>query len=298
MRDRDAHQRPPRRRIRDQRRIVDRRAADLADVLRADHDFRSAGAPEGEPAAGQRPTSTGGGRHAGAGGGPIRAFLRRQQPGSRYRRGCAEEGDPRDCGRGSRPPGAVARRWHDAAPVGGHRHGRAGPTRLLASVHRHHAAIGNPRAVSAATREVSAWTTYRRLLRYLLPYKWVALAAVLGMIGDAGAMSLFARVIKPMLDSLFVTRDPDVIFWMPIIIVLIFLVRCFAVYIENYGTAYIGRGVVQRIRHEVFRHYLKLSAGFFDRESSGHQVARITYTSEQVASACTDAVKTTITDGL
>jgi subfamily B ATP-binding cassette protein MsbA len=152
--------------------------------------------------------------------------------------------------------------------------------------------------VSDATREVSAWTTYRRLLRYLLPYKWVALAAVLGMIGDAGAMSLFARVIKPMLDSLFVTRDPDVIFWMPIIIVLIFLVRCFAVYIENYGTAYIGRGVVQRIRHEVFRHYLKLSAGFFDRESSGHQVARITYTSEQVASACTDAVKTTITDGL
>ncbi|MGH8165356.1 MAG: ABC transporter transmembrane domain-containing protein, partial [Rhodanobacteraceae bacterium] len=55
---------------------------------------------------------------------------------------------------------------------------------------------------------------------------------------------------------------------------------------------------VQRIRHQVFRHYLRLSTGFFDREASGHQIARITYTSEQVASACTDAVKVTVVDSL
>lgn len=152
--------------------------------------------------------------------------------------------------------------------------------------------------MSDAAIEVSSWATYRRLLGYLRAYKWIALAAVIGMIVDAGAMSLFARVIKPLLDSLFVVRDPRVIFWMPFIIVSIFLVRSFAVYVENYGTAYIGRGVVQRVRHQVFQHYLRLSTRFYDNESSGHQVARITYTSEQVASACTDAVKTTITDSL
>jgi len=152
--------------------------------------------------------------------------------------------------------------------------------------------------VSAATSEVSAWATYRRLLGYLKPYKWVALGAVLGMVVDAGALALFTRLIKPMLDSLFVLHDSFWIFWMPTIIVCIFLMRTLAVYAENYGTAYIGRGVVQRMREEVFRHYLKLSSGFFDRESSGHQIARITYTSEQVASACTDAVKITVTDSL
>lgn len=146
--------------------------------------------------------------------------------------------------------------------------------------------------------ETSAWATYRRLLGYLRSYKWVATAALLGMVVDAGAMSLFARVVKPMLDSLFVVRDPMVIFWMPFIIVAIFLLRSLATYVEDYGTAYIGRGVVQRIRHQVFQHYLRLSAGFFDSGSSGHQVARITYTSEQVASACTDAVKVTVVDTL
>ena len=152
--------------------------------------------------------------------------------------------------------------------------------------------------MSAATPEVSAWTTYRRLLGYLKPYKWVAMGALLGMVADAGALALFTRLIKPMLDSLFVLHDSFWIFWMPAIIVCIFLVRTLAVYAENYGTAYIGRGVVQRMREDVFRHYLRLSSGFFDRESSGHQIARITYTSEQVASACTDAVKITVTDSL
>ncbi|MGN6313559.1 MAG: lipid A export permease/ATP-binding protein MsbA [Rhodanobacteraceae bacterium] len=152
--------------------------------------------------------------------------------------------------------------------------------------------------MSVASREVSAWTTYRRLLGYLKPYKWVGLGAVLGMVVDAGALTLFTRLIKPMLDSLFVLHDSFWIFWMPTIIVCIFLVRTLAVYAENYGTAYIGRGVVQRMREDVFRHYLKLSSGFFDRESSGHQIARITYTSEQVAAACTDAVKITVTDSL
>ena len=48
---------------------------------------------------------------------------------------------------------------------------------------------------------------------------------VAGMVTDAGCMTVFARVIKPMLDDLFIARDAGVIFWMPIVIVTIFLVR-------------------------------------------------------------------------
>lgn len=152
--------------------------------------------------------------------------------------------------------------------------------------------------MSPATSDVPVWRTYTRLLRYLLPYKWVGAIALLGMIVDAGALGLFTWLIKPLLDKLFVVRDPVMIFWMPAIIVAIFLVRTFAVYAENYGTAYVGRGVVQAIREQVFRQYLKLPASFYDAEPSGHQIARITYTAEQVASACTDSLKIAITDAL
>ncbi|MEP7043635.1 MAG: lipid A export permease/ATP-binding protein MsbA [Dokdonella sp.] len=137
-----------------------------------------------------------------------------------------------------------------------------------------------------------------RLLGYTRPYWGVALLAVIGMIIDAGGLSLFAKSIEPMINELFIERDRFWIFWMPIIVVTIFLVRSVGMYVSDYGTAYIGRSVVQRLRQEVFDHYLRLPSRYYDRESSGHQIARITYTSEQVAQATTDAVKVAVVDGL
>ena len=144
----------------------------------------------------------------------------------------------------------------------------------------------------------SGLALYARLLGYARRYWLVALVTVVAMIVDAGCMGLFANTIKPMLDKLFVARDPATIFWMPLFIVAIFLARSFAIYATDYGTAYIGRGVVQRLRQQVFDQYLRLPTSFFAVEPSGHQIARITYTAEQVAQASTDSVKIAIVDGL
>ncbi|MES2405474.1 MAG: lipid A export permease/ATP-binding protein MsbA [Pseudomonadota bacterium] len=141
-------------------------------------------------------------------------------------------------------------------------------------------------------------TTYRRLLGLLRPYRWVVLITILAMVADAVCMTLFAKEVKPLVDKLFVNRDPNMIFWMPIIIVSIFFVRSIAVYIESYGSAYVGRSVVQDMRRRIFDKYLRMPTTFFDRESSGQQISRITYTSEQVAQATTDSAKIAIVDGL
>ena len=148
------------------------------------------------------------------------------------------------------------------------------------------------------TEPASDATTYPRLLGLLGPYKAVVAITIVAMAVDALCMVLFAKEIKPLIDKLFVVRDPHVIFWMPIIIVGIFFVRSIAVYAESYGSAYVGRGVVQDMRRRIFDKYLHMPASFFDRESSGQQISRITYTSEQVAQATTDSAKIAIVDGL
>ncbi|MBU6417176.1 MAG: lipid A export permease/ATP-binding protein MsbA [Xanthomonadaceae bacterium] len=149
-----------------------------------------------------------------------------------------------------------------------------------------------------AVGEVSDATTYRRLLALLSPFRWVVVVTILAMVADAVCMTLFAKEVKPLVDKLFVSRDPHMIFWMPIIIVSIFFVRSIAVYIESYGSAYVGRSVVQDMRRRIFDKYLRMPTTFFDRESSGQQISRITYTSEQVAQATTDSAKIAIVDGL
>lgn len=143
----------------------------------------------------------------------------------------------------------------------------------------------------------ASWRVYRRLLGYTRRYWAVGLIALVGMGVDAGGLAGFTGLLKPMIDDLFVRKDAFLIFWMPIWIIGIFLVRSCGTFVSNYGISYIGRHVVQAMQRDVFAAYLKLPAAFFGNEPSGQQISRITYTSEQVASASTDALKVAVTDG-
>jgi len=144
----------------------------------------------------------------------------------------------------------------------------------------------------------SGWTTYRRLLTYSARYWPLAIIAAIGMIFDAACGSAFTLIIKPMLDELFVRRDPDTIRWMPVIIIALFFVRGVATFTADFSMARIARGVVRTLRDQVFRKYLTLPAAYFVREPSSTQIARMTYTVEQVANASTDALKIIVLDGL
>ena len=139
---------------------------------------------------------------------------------------------------------------------------------------------------------------YKRLLGYSARYWPVAIVAIISMAVDGGALAVFTNKLRPIIDQLFAQKDPYLIFWMPIWIILIFLVRGIATFFSSYGIAYIGRNVVQSMQRDVFAAYLRLPAAFFGGEHSGHQISRITYTSEQIAGASTDALKVTVTEGV
>ena len=140
--------------------------------------------------------------------------------------------------------------------------------------------------------------TYRRLLGYARPYWLTWGMAFMGMVFDAAAAGMFAWLIKPMLDDLFVARDPDSIFWMPIVLIALFLLRGIATYASDFGMARIGRSVVRDLRDAIFLKYQHLPAAYFDREPAGQVVSRVIYGAEQVAQATSDAVRSMIVDSL
>ena len=140
--------------------------------------------------------------------------------------------------------------------------------------------------------------TYRRLLGFVRPYWPFWVLAIVGMVFDAAASGAFVKLIEPMLDDLFVSRDPDVILWMPIVLVGLFVLRGIATFAGDYGMARIGRSVVRDLRNLVFGKYQRLPAAYFDREPGGQVVSRVIYGAEQVAQASSDAIKTMVVDGL
>ena len=155
--------------------------------------------------------------------------------------------------------------------------------------------------MSSAKKKIDwrqTWRVYRRLLGYLRPYRWVGVGTMLGMAGDAAGLTLFVYLIRPMIDRLFVDKDPKAIFWLPIYILGIAVVRGVASYFGDYGMGLLARSVVKDIRKDVFASYLRVPMPFFTQEASGHQISRITYTSDQVAKASTTAFKSMVQDGL
>ncbi|GLQ45491.1 lipid A export ATP-binding/permease protein MsbA [Dyella lipolytica] len=152
-------------------------------------------------------------------------------------------------------------------------------------------------------KKVAVWgpeslQVYKRLLGYSGRYWLVAVISVIGMAVDGGGLAIFTQQLRPIIDKLFAQKDPYLIFWMPIWIILIFVVRGVGTFASGYGISYIGRNVVNSIQRDVFAAYLRLPAAFFGKEHSGHQISRITYTSEQVAAAATDSVKVGVTEGV
>jgi subfamily B ATP-binding cassette protein MsbA len=157
--------------------------------------------------------------------------------------------------------------------------------------------------MSEGKKKVALWDSesrqvYKRLLRYSGRYWPVLLISIIGFVVDGGGLALFTRQLQPIMDNLLTKKDQYLIFWMPIWIVAIFLVRGIAIFVSNYGMGYVGRNVVQTMQRDVFDSYLRLPASYFGNEHSGHQVSRITFTSEQIAGASTDALKVAVTEGV
>lgn len=144
----------------------------------------------------------------------------------------------------------------------------------------------------------NASATYRRLLSYVKPYKRQFAFAILGMIGFAATESGFAALMKPLLDGSFVQQDNQAIVWVPVLIIVIFIVRGVAGFASTYYMSWIGWSVIKQLRKEVFAKYLSLPTQFYDNASSGELISRITFNSQRVAQAASSTLTVMVRDSL
>ncbi|MCY4051781.1 MAG: lipid A export permease/ATP-binding protein MsbA [Gammaproteobacteria bacterium] len=137
---------------------------------------------------------------------------------------------------------------------------------------------------------------YWRLIRHILPYKGVFLVALSGMILVAAADTGFAWILQPLMDEGFVGRDPDFIRIIPIILLLIAFARAFGDFIDTYCLNWVSRKVIQDLRQVMFENLMYAPTEFYDRETTGSLVSRLTFDVEQVANASGGALRIVFKD--
>ncbi|WP_342315596.1 lipid A export permease/ATP-binding protein MsbA [Lysobacter sp. FW306-1B-D06B] len=146
--------------------------------------------------------------------------------------------------------------------------------------------------------DVSPWKTYRRLLHFVAPYRAVLFIALVGMLIEAAAAGAFTKLMKPMVDLTFVSRNPNVGLILPLAIIGIFVARGLAGYLTDTFMARAGRSIARDLRVQVLGKYLRLPGLRFDTEPVSSMLTRLGSDSDQVAQAAIDAAKVMLQQSL
>lgn len=146
--------------------------------------------------------------------------------------------------------------------------------------------------------EADTATIYRRLWRYVVPYKLVGAVAVVGMASTALIEAGLVYLLEPLMDQALVARNLESAKWLPIVFVVIFIGRGLSGFATEASLGWIGRNVISSLRREVFRKFLTLPTKFFDQQSTGPLLSRMTYNVEMVAESVTSVVTVAIRDVL
>ena len=139
---------------------------------------------------------------------------------------------------------------------------------------------------------------FRRLLGYLKPFKAAFALGILG--GTLYSVSTvgLAQLSKMIGDGILAHPQPRMIVLIPVALVLIFVGRGIGNFTQTYFMGMVGRGIIKRLRDEVFTRVLELPVSFFDRNSAGALLSKLTFNSEQIGRAATDSIVIMVRAGL
>ncbi|OAD21455.1 Lipid A export ATP-binding/permease protein MsbA, partial [Candidatus Thiomargarita nelsonii] len=139
---------------------------------------------------------------------------------------------------------------------------------------------------------------YLRLLGYVAPYWRVFALAVLAIIVMAMTDPILAALIQPLLDGGFVDKDPVMMKWMPIYLIILFSIKGLSMLASNVGMTWVASRLVMDLRVAMFSKILTLPTSEFDKTSSGVLLSKVTYDVNRVMAAATEALIILVRDSL
>lgn len=151
--------------------------------------------------------------------------------------------------------------------------------------------------VSRTDQAPSAWQTYGRLTRYVKPYWYGWAIAFIGFVIAAISQLAWAELLEWLLESVD-NKFYDRRWYIAGAILLIFFVRGISTFVGQYSMTYVSVQVVGALRRELFNKLLHLPYSFHQKQSAGRILTLVTYNTEQLSGATTDAVRTLLQDGL
>ncbi len=145
---------------------------------------------------------------------------------------------------------------------------------------------------------MTSYGQYKRLLSYVKPHWKVFSVAILATVILAATQPLMPYLMKPLLDGSFVAKDPEMIILMPIMLVVLALIQGIATFVSSVTMETVATRVVFDLRTATISKLLALPASFYDNNTTGVVLSKVTYDVEQLTTSATYVVVTLVRDSL
>ncbi len=139
---------------------------------------------------------------------------------------------------------------------------------------------------------------YLRLLRYAWRYKLIFAISILAMVVLSATNTGFLATIKQVTDDGFVKQDPAKVSLLPFMLLGLLFIRATAGFVSSFAMRWVARHVVEDVRGDAFRSLMTLPISFFDAHSVGVLTSKLTFDTEQMAKASTNATVSVVRDSL
>ncbi|MDC5707036.1 lipid A ABC transporter ATP-binding protein/permease MsbA [Vibrio europaeus] len=146
-------------------------------------------------------------------------------------------------------------------------------------------------------QDETTWQTFQRLWIYIRQYKAGLAVAVVALIINAAADTYMMSLVKPLLDEGFGDAESNFLRILPFIIFGMMVVRGLSGFVSTYCLSWVSGNVVMEMRRSIFNQFMHMPVSYFDKESAGGLLSRITYDSEQVAGATSRALVSIVREG-
>jgi subfamily B ATP-binding cassette protein MsbA len=146
-------------------------------------------------------------------------------------------------------------------------------------------------------KDETTWNTFKRLWTYIRLYKKGLVVAVIALVLNAVADTYMVSLLKPLLDEGFGNAESNFLKILPLIILGVMFARGVTSFVSTYCLSWVSGNVVMQMRRMIFNHFMHMPVSYFDKETPGALLSRITYDSEQVSAATSKALVSIVREG-
>ena len=117
--------------------------------------------------------------------------------------------------------------------------------------------------------------TSRIISDYLLSHKTKIVLALLMMVISAAATGLHAWLVRPALDEVLIKGNKEMLFLIPIAIILVTLIKGLATYTHSYQMSKVAHAIIAKLQTQMFEKLMYLNMKFYNDSKSGNLISRL-----------------------